>query len=132
MTKRPIPKMKVGIVHLQIVKESRVLYGMRRFTNLQEAVEIVVVGGLNNCIVDVQNIFKYSILNNAAFVVCIHNHPSGDPEPSRKAWLRLRKTGIGGSDAGAVCGLNPYASQMSVYRDKVSDQVMIEDNESMR
>ncbi len=33
---------------------------------------------------------------------------------------------------GAVCGLNPYASQMSVYRDKVSDQVMIEDNESMR
>lgn len=161
MTKRPIPKKKVGIVHLQIVKESRVLYGMRRFTNPQEAVdmvkpllrkadremvlalslntklepqavEIVAVGGLNNCIVDVQNIFKYSILNNAAFVVCIHNHPSGDPEPSREAWLRLRKTGIGGSDVGAVCGLNPYASQMSVYRDKVSDQVMIEDNESMR
>lgn len=51
---------------------------------------------------------------------------------SREAWLRLRKTGIGGSDAGAVCGLNPYVSPMSVYRDKVSDQVMIEDNESMR
>ena len=25
---------------------------------------------------------------------------------SREEWLRLRKTGIGGSDAGAVCGLN--------------------------
>ena len=27
---------------------------------------------------------------------------------SREDWLRLRKTGIGGSDAGAICGLNPY------------------------
>lgn len=26
----------------------------------------------------------------------------------RKDWLMLRKNGIGGSDAGAVCGLNPY------------------------
>ena len=24
---------------------------------------------------------------------------------SREEWLRLRKTGIGGSDAGAICGL---------------------------
>ena len=32
MAKRLIPKKKVGIVHLQVVKESRVLYGMRRFT----------------------------------------------------------------------------------------------------
>ena len=29
---------------------------------------------------------------------------------SSKEWLRLRKTGIGGSDAGTVCGLNPYSS----------------------
>ena len=37
---------------------------------------------------------------------------------SREEWLRLRKTGIGGSDAGAICGLNPYSSPMSVYCDK--------------
>ena len=30
-------------------------------------------------------------------------------------WLRLRKGGIGGSDAGAMCGLNPYRSPMAVY-----------------
>ncbi len=39
----------------------------------------------------------------------------------RKAWLRLRRTGIGGSDAGAVCGLNPYSSPMKVYQDKICD-----------
>ena len=27
---------------------------------------------------------------------------------SKEDWLKLRKQGIGGSDAGAVCGLNPY------------------------
>lgn len=48
-------------------------------------------------------------------------------------WLKLRKTGIGGSDAAAVCGLNPYASPMSIYKDKTEEGVTaIEDNESMR
>ena len=51
---------------------------------------------------------------------------------SRQEWLRLRKEGIGGSDAGAVCGLNPYASPMSVYRDKTSDETEEKDNEAMR
>lgn len=51
---------------------------------------------------------------------------------NRDEWLKLRKTGIGGSDAGAICGLNPYASPMSVYQDKTSDYISQEDNESMR
>lgn len=51
---------------------------------------------------------------------------------AREEWLQLRKTGIGGSEAGAVCGLNPYAGPMSVYRDKTSDVVEDRDNEAMR
>ena len=47
-------------------------------------------------------------------------------------WLKLRKTGIGGSDAGAICGLNPYASPMSVYRDKTSEDFSALDSEAMR
>lgn len=47
-------------------------------------------------------------------------------------WLKLRKTGIGGSDAGAVCGLNPYAGAIAVYRDKTEDTVPFKDNEAMR
>ena len=50
----------------------------------------------------------------------------------REAWLGPRKTGIGGSDAGAICGLNPYASPMSVHLDKTRDDVTDEDNEAMR
>ena len=51
---------------------------------------------------------------------------------SREDWLQLRKSGIGGSDAGAICGLNPYSSPMSVYRDKTCVGVTDVDNEAMR
>jgi putative phage-type endonuclease len=50
----------------------------------------------------------------------------------REDWLKLRKAGIGGSDAGAICGLNPYSTPMSVYRDKTSVHISDEDNEAMR
>lgn len=51
---------------------------------------------------------------------------------TREQWLRLRKEGIGGSDAGAVCGLNPYMSPMAVYQDKISPEISLEDSEAMR
>lgn len=50
----------------------------------------------------------------------------------KKEWLRYRKKGIGGSDAGAVCGLNPYCTAMQVYHDKISDAIEEIDNEAMR
>lgn len=53
---------------------------------------------------------------------------------TREEWLKLRKQGIGGSDAGAVCGLNPYVSPMDVYMDKTTEEIpeQDKDNESMR
>lgn len=50
----------------------------------------------------------------------------------REEWLRLRKDGIGGSDAGSICGLNPFSSPIAVYQDKVSENIADFDNESMR
>ena len=50
----------------------------------------------------------------------------------KKEWLKYRKSGIGGSDAGAVCGLNPYRTAMQVYQDKVSEEIEEMDNEAMR
>lgn len=51
---------------------------------------------------------------------------------SREEWLKMRKSGIGGSDAGAICGLNPYSSPMNVYQDKTTDHISDMDNEAMR
>lgn len=52
---------------------------------------------------------------------------------TREEWLQLRKQGIGGSDAGAVCGLNPYTSAMDVFLEKTKKEPSEEkDNEAMR
>ena len=53
-------------------------------------------------------------------------------ELSNEQWLKYRKRGIGGSDAGAVCGLNPYRTAMQVYQDKISEDIESIDNEAMR
>lgn len=47
-------------------------------------------------------------------------------------WLNWRKKGIGGSDAGAICGLNPYATAISVFMDKTQKTIEKPDNEAMR
>lgn len=51
---------------------------------------------------------------------------------TKSEWLQYRKRGIGGSDAGAVCGLSPYRTAMQVYEDKTSDVIEEIDNEAMR
>ena len=109
--KKPISGSCVAIVHLQMVKEGRTLYGMKRFSNPETAVEmmrpllnlsdremflilslnvrleplaveIAAVGGIDSCCVDIRNIFKHALLANAASMICFHNHLSGCPDPS--------------------------------------------------
>ena len=51
---------------------------------------------------------------------------------SQEEWLHYRQQGIGGSDAGAVCGMNPYVSPIKVFFDKTSVDMESVDNEAMR
>ena len=46
--------------------------------------------------------------------------------------MKYRKKGITGTDAGAICGLNPYSSAFQIYQDKITDEIEEFDNESMR
>ncbi len=41
-------------------------------------------GGLAASIVEPRAVFQKAILENAAAVICLHNHPSGNPEPSKE------------------------------------------------
>lgn len=54
------------------------------------------------------------------------------PDITREQWLELRKTGIGGSDAGALAGLSKWESPFTVYCDKLSLVPEKEDSEAMR
>lgn len=53
-------------------------------------------------------------------------------ELSKTEWLKYRKQGLTGTDAGAITGMNPYVSAFQIYQDKISDTIEERDNESMR
>ena len=51
---------------------------------------------------------------------------------SHEEWLATRKRSIGGSDASAIIGMNPYKSTYSLYLDKTGVSKDAESNEAMR
>ncbi|MDA8212555.1 MAG: DNA repair protein RadC [Clostridia bacterium] len=46
--------------------------------------EVVSVGSLSSSIVHPREVFKNPIKKSAAALILVHNHPSGDPTPSRE------------------------------------------------
>jgi len=51
---------------------------------------------------------------------------------NKQEWLMERKSYIGGSDLGAIAGLNPYRTALDVYLDKTSDDIACETSPAMR
>lgn len=111
---------RVNIVRIQMVRESSLLYPQRRIRMAKDAVGLfqkfldetdresflilclssknepnaihtVSVGSLDASIVHPREVFKTAILANSASVIVAHNHPSGDPTPSRED-IQVTKT----------------------------------------
>lgn len=51
---------------------------------------------------------------------------------TREQWLEYRRTGIGGSDASTIVGLNPYSSPYYLFCDKMGALPEKDDTEAMR
>ena len=75
-------------------------------------VHTISIGSLNASIVHPREVFKAAMLNNASGIICLHNHPSGDPEPSRDDIETTHRL----VNAGNILGI------------KVLDHVIIGDN----
>ncbi|MDN5347267.1 MAG: repair protein RadC [Clostridia bacterium] len=65
------------------------------------AINTVSVGSLNSSIVHPREVFKDPIRHSAAAVVLVHNHPSGDPEPSQEDLMVTRRL----AEAGKILGI---------------------------
>lgn len=63
--------------------------------------EIVSVGTLNSSLIHPREIFKSAIKDSANSVIVVHNHPSGDPEPSSEDKVVTKKL----YDAGELLGI---------------------------
>lgn len=48
------------------------------------AIHTISIGNLNSAIVSPREVFKVAILSNSASIILAHNHPSGDPTPSKE------------------------------------------------
>lgn len=71
-------------------------------------------GSLNSTIVHPREVFKRALLQNASSIMLVHNHPSGDPTPSKED-IDITNRLI---EAGDLLGI------------KVLDHIIIGDNES--
>lgn len=59
--------------------------------NRVNAIHEVSIGSLSAAIIHPREVFKAAILSNAAAVILVHNHPSGDPAPSPEDILLTKK-----------------------------------------
>jgi len=58
--------------------------------------ETVSIGSLNASIVHPREVFKGALELSSASIIVIHNHPSGDPSPSREDIMVTEKLCEGG------------------------------------
>ena len=64
--------------------------------NRIQCIEVVSLGSLNQAVVHPREVFKSALLSNSAAILILHNHPSGDPTPSKEdisITKRLRECG---------------------------------------
>jgi DNA repair protein RadC len=62
----------------------------------------VSIGSLTASIVAPREVFKVAILANCANILLAHNHPSGDPQPSKEDRAITQRL----KEAGALLGIN--------------------------
>jgi len=53
--------------------------------------ELISVGNLNSSVVHPREVFKVAVENNSANIILLHNHPSGNSEPSAEDISLTRK-----------------------------------------
>lgn len=61
---------------------------------------VVSMGSLNASIMEVREIFKSSILSNAASIILMHTHPSGELQPSKEDLNLTKRVELAGEILG--------------------------------
>ncbi|MBU3913052.1 MAG: DNA repair protein RadC, partial [Nanoarchaeota archaeon] len=75
--------------------------------------ELITKGILDASIIDPREVFKSAIRNSASRIILVHNHPSGDPSPSKEDQEVTEKL----FDAGELLGIK-ILDQVIIGKDK--------------
>lgn len=92
------PRSLVDSLLEDVVKEKREIFGAVYLNTKNEPIahEVVSIGSLNASIIHPREVYRRAVLESAASVIVVHNHPSGDLEPSAEDMeltKRLAKAG---------------------------------------
>ena len=79
-----VAKLAHDVLEMHEMAEENFIILCLNTKNKIAGVHTVSIGSLNASIVHPREVFKAAMLNNASGIICLHNHPSGDPEPSRE------------------------------------------------
>ena len=84
--KSPEDAVIIGKNHLRIHEESEEYMHMICLNTKNRVIGIFEIshGNVNSSIVGTREIFQKALLANAVSIILMHNHPSGDPNPSRE------------------------------------------------
>lgn len=74
------PKLAESVIYRPDVENFIVVHLNTRRNSI--GFEIISTGTLDTLLVHPREVFKSAIVMNAAAIVMVHNHPSGDPTPS--------------------------------------------------
>jgi DNA repair protein RadC len=64
--------------------------------------QTIFIGSLNASIVHPREVYKEALRRSAASIICLHNHPSGDPTPSREDIEVTKRL----SESGKIIGID--------------------------
>lgn len=91
------------LIRNQLVDADRERFGviLLNTKNAPVAINEVSVGDLSSAVVHPREVFKPAVLAGAASVILYHNHPSGDPTPSRQDVAITERV----AEAGEIIGI---------------------------
>ena len=84
--------------------------------NCVQSISEVYIGNVNTSVVRVAEVFRDAVRSNCPFIIVAHNHPSGDPTPSREDISTTQKIAKAGELLNIemldhiIIGLNRYVS----------------------
>jgi len=70
----------------KVQEEAQEVFGILILNTTHKIVAVHEIsrGTLNVSMVHPREVFKPAVLHNAAAIICFHNHPSGEPKPSKE------------------------------------------------
>ncbi|OQY21333.1 MAG: hypothetical protein B6I34_07495 [Anaerolineaceae bacterium 4572_32.1] len=78
----PADAANLVLLEMSMLEQEEVRVAILDTRNHVLGIRTIYVGSLNTSVVRVAELFREAIKQNAAAIIVVHNHPSGDPAPS--------------------------------------------------